>query len=315
MPRVVLLGEVLVDIVLRVPAVPDVGGDVVATSSEVLVGAGFNVLVAVVRQGVPAAYAGGHGTGPWGDMARAAMQDAGIEILRAPTADRDTGFDIALIDAAGERTFVTTLGAEARTTREHLAAIDLQPADLVYVSGYALAFPGNAAPMARWVDELSPEVTVLVDPGPLVAQIPRDSLEVVQRRADWWSCNQREAAIVTGQEDPLVAAAALLAVSGRDGVIVRAGAAGCIVAQPGTAPSELHPPKVQAVDTNGAGDTHAGVFLAAIAQHLDPLAAAQRANLAAAISVTSPGPATAPTAAQIDTYLGTTGSARLGAGG
>ena len=60
---------------------------------------------------------------------------------------------------------------------------------------------------------------------------------------------------------------------------------------------------VDAVDTNGAGDTHAGVFIAALAHGADPLEAARRANAAAALSVTRPGPATAPTAAELAEFL------------
>ena len=56
-------------------------------------------------------------------------------------------------------------------------------------------------------------------------------------------------------------------------------------------------PVVEAVDTTGAGDTHAGVFIAGLADGLSPARAAARANAAAAFSVTRPGPATSPTRA------------------
>jgi sugar/nucleoside kinase (ribokinase family) len=60
---------------------------------------------------------------------------------------------------------------------------------------------------------------------------------------------------------------------------------------------------VKAVDSTGAGDAHAGVFLATLADGRDPLQAAARANTAAAFAVTRPGPATAPTREQLDTWL------------
>jgi sugar/nucleoside kinase (ribokinase family) len=60
---------------------------------------------------------------------------------------------------------------------------------------------------------------------------------------------------------------------------------------------------VRAVDTNGAGDTHGGVLAAALSRGDDVLDAARRANAAAAIAVTRWGPATAPTAAEIDAML------------
>jgi sugar/nucleoside kinase (ribokinase family) len=60
---------------------------------------------------------------------------------------------------------------------------------------------------------------------------------------------------------------------------------------------------VEAVDTTGAGDTHAGVFIAALADGLSPARAAARANAAAAYSVTRPGPATSPARAALDAWL------------
>jgi ribokinase len=58
-------------------------------------------------------YAGGHGTGPWGDLVRAALSAEGIGLLRPPDPSRDTGFDVALVEPDAERTFVTSLGAES----------------------------------------------------------------------------------------------------------------------------------------------------------------------------------------------------------
>ena len=59
----------------------------------------------------------------------------------------------------------------------------------------------------------------------------------------------------------------------------------------------------EAVDTNGAGDTHTGVLVACRAAGADWATAARRANAAGAIKVTRRGPATAPSAAEIDDFL------------
>jgi len=60
---------------------------------------------------------------------------------------------------------------------------------------------------------------------------------------------------------------------------------------------------VVAVDTTGAGDAHSGVFLAGLAAALPPDAAARRANAAAALVVTRPGPAVSPSRAELDAFL------------
>jgi len=85
-------------------------------------------------------------------------------------------------------------------------------------------------------------------------------------------------------------------------LVVRDGPNGCWVSLQGEA---RHVPgfKVTAVDSNGAGDAHAGVFLAGLAQGLEPADAARRANAAAALAVTRWGPATSPGAAEVDALL------------
>ena len=60
---------------------------------------------------------------------------------------------------------------------------------------------------------------------------------------------------------------------------------------------------VDAIDTSGAGDTHTGTFIAALAHGSGAADAARTANAAAAMSVTRRGPATAPTVAELATFL------------
>ncbi|WP_233565150.1 PfkB family carbohydrate kinase [Micromonospora musae] len=302
-PRLVHTGNVVVDVVMYLPRLPEVGGDVLASGSRITAGGGLNVMVSAARQGLPVAYAGLHGTGPFGDLAREQLAQAGIEVVQPALPDVDTGFSVALIDPTGERTFATSVGAEARLGAADLARVDLRPGDVVYVSGYSLAYPSNGAALAAWLPTLAPEVTVVVDPGPLVAEIPGPVLSAALERADWWSCNEREARILTEQADPESAAAALVARTGRAGVVVRTGPEGAVVATAGrTVPVPAFP--VTAVDTNGAGDAHLGAFIAALVSGLDPVQAVRRANAAAALAVTRQGPATAPTAGEVDELLG-----------
>lgn len=276
------VGNVVVDVVMYVPSLPGPGADILARDGAMTVGGGFNVLTAARRSGMAAVYAGAHGTGPMGDLCRAALTAEGIDVAGAPLSDRDTGFVVALVDGSGERTFVTAPGAEARLDD---VDVDVRPNDIVYVSGYGLAYRRNGPVLAQWLSTV--EGTVIVDPGPLAADIPADVLAVARSRADWWSCNEREAELVP---------------PGSRGVVVRRGAAGCDVTVDG-ATARVPGFPVTAIDTNGAGDTHVGVFAAALAAGLGPIAAARRANAAAAIAVTRRGPARAPATIEVDRFL------------
>jgi sugar/nucleoside kinase (ribokinase family) len=310
--RLVFAGEAIVDLLMWVPALPERGGDMLAGSTAVQVGGGFNIMAAAARQGLPVVYAGGHGTGPWGDKVRAALAAEEIEVLRPPDPDADTGFDVALVEAGGERTFVTSLGAESLSQPGSWDAIPLWVGDVVYVSGYGLVPPDSGPVLGDWAAGLPPGVLLFLDPGPLVADIPEAVLDPVLSRCDWVSCNQREGALLAGASDPVEAARVLARRTGRVGVIVRAGPQGCVLAlrvpgpredQAGLSLGLIPAPAVVAVDTTGAGDAHSGVFLAGLAAGLAPAEAAWRANAAAALAVTRSGPAVSPSLAELEEFL------------
>jgi sugar/nucleoside kinase (ribokinase family) len=146
--------------------------------------------------------------------------------------------------------------------------------------------------------------TVLADPGPLVADIAPESWARLIARVDVLSCNTREARLLSAVPDP-GAAAAELAKRVRPGaaVLVRDGAAGCWLARDGAGEELIPGLPVTVVDSNGAGDAHSGVLAAELLRGMDLRGAVVRANAAAALAVTRPGPATAPTRAEVDALL------------
>ncbi|MBW0093700.1 hypothetical protein I4I73_30615 [Pseudonocardia sp. KRD-184] len=159
--RVVHVGSVVVDLVADVPALAPPGGGVLATALRPTPGGGFNVLAAVARQGVDAVYAGPHGTGPFGDLVRAALAAEGVTVLGAPRAV-DTGLVVTLVDATGERTFVTSPDAAVGVTADDLARVLPAPGDIVSVSGYGLLHPASRDALVAWVAALPPEVVVAI---------------------------------------------------------------------------------------------------------------------------------------------------------
>ena len=311
--RLLHLGNVVVDVVLDVPGLPERGGDMLAGRTRLAAGGGFNVMVAAARQGLPVSYAGAHGSGPLAALARDALAEAGIEVLQQPAAGLDTGFVVSLVEPDGERTFITSPGAEATMTAEGLAGVRATARDAVYLSGYGLMYPDNQRALLGWLARLGGSTLVFFDPGPLAASIPAAALDLVMPRADWLTCNAREATALTGRTDPADALNALAsgepAVTGPasrpGGVLVRMGRDGCLLGQAGARPVRVPGFPVDAVDTSGAGDTHTGTFIAVLAQGRGAADAARAANAAAALSVTRRGPATAPAATELATFLAT----------
>jgi len=312
-PRLLYLGNVVVDIVLNVPGLPDRGGDVFATRTRGLAGGGFNVMAAAARQGLPVSYGGGHGTGPFAEIARSALTAEGIEIVLRPRPDLDTGFVVTLVEPGGERTFVSSRGAEATLSADDLTAVTPERGDIIGLSGYGLAHGPNRKALATWLDAHLGRQPVIFDPGPLVGIIPQHALRQVLARTTWLTCNEREARLLAGEREPGLAASALMTQlgslarsagdAGPAGVLVRRGPAGCLVALPGQPVRPVPGFAVRATDTNGAGDAHTGIFIAAVAAGLPVVDAVRRANAAGAVSVTRPGPAAAPGPAELDAFL------------
>ncbi|KAB0490573.1 PfkB family carbohydrate kinase [Pseudomonas vancouverensis] len=304
MPRMLHTGQVIIDLVMAVDKLPEKGGDVLAQSASFEAGGGFNVMAAAQRNGLPVVYLGRHGSGRFGDLARDAMHAEGIRIGLVDRAPRDTGLCVAITDASAERSFVSYIGAEGELSAEDLASVTVEADDYVYVSGYSLLHVGKAQALVDWTLALPDSVKVVFDPGPLVDSPDAPLMQALLARIDVWTSNAVEALKFTGATD-IAAALERLTVHLPASVlmVVRDGPQGCWVSQGG---ERRHVPgfKVEAVDSNGAGDAHAGVFVAGLAQGLSSFDAARRANAAAALAVTRWGPATSPGTDEVDALIG-----------
>ena len=312
MNRVIHTGQALVDVVVEVPDLPARGQNVMAASATDYAGGAVTVLVAAARFGAECVHAGAHGTGPHGDLVRAALEGEGISVSAPPVSHLDTGICVVMVEPSAERTFVTTLGAERQISVDSLATSQPQAGDLVCVTGFSLALESTRDPLLAWLPTLHPDVVVVLDPGAAFAGLPEDVRTAMLAVTDVWSSNAEEAEGILralGEEPPTVLSELTTAVApllrGDAVAIVRDGPEGCAVHVPG-APTTYVPGFPQTpVDTNGAGDTHTGALLAEVAAGTPWVEGCRRANAAAAIKVTRRGPESAPTTAEVDAFLAT----------
>jgi sugar/nucleoside kinase (ribokinase family) len=288
------LDTVMIDIVLRIAQVPESGSDVLASEHLITTGGGYNAMSAAARQGVSAVYAGRLGRGPFSSIARSSLVHDNVTEPMEADETRDAGFCVALIDDVGERTFITSPGAEGSLRSSDLASLDVRSADYVLVSGYNVMYPGTAEIVLEWLASLSEDVVVAFDPSNRVMDVPKTNRRAVLERADWTLCNETEASLLTGRDTLKQSIVALADMTGRAGVVVRHGESGCTVLTEGDEPVHVDGFKVTVLDTNGAGDTHSGVFLAELALGTDVIEAARRGNAASAIAISVLGPASCP---------------------
>ena len=305
MGRVIHTGQVVIDLTLRIEAIPEPGGDVFADESSMAVGGGFNVLAAARRLGVETLYAGPLGEGPFAEAAREALETIGVDHV-GPVAPGDQGYCVAMTDARAERTFISTCGAETRGPADAFDHLEVSDDDIVYLSGYSLADDASRTALERLAGRLIEAragCTALFDVSPMVGSVPMSALERIGGLAPIWSLNEREAGLLAGR-------LGLRAEIGDHGafcetlasrlgiVLVRAGAQGSWFSDGDGA---CHTPSIPVtpVDTNGAGDAHSGVLAAALARGVDLTTALRWANVAGALTTTHFGPATCPSEAEI----------------
>ena len=312
--RVVLMGQILVDRVLHGAGPVYGGGNERARDAGTHVGGGFNALVAARRMGAEAVSLSPIGEGPYSSLIQAALAREGIVDLGPRVVGIDNGFCIAFTDRTGERTFISTKGAETMAPASAWADFvrTMHPGDVLYVDGYLMDHPANREAAEAALRVLPEAVRVVLDVSPVIGipgELPSDGVIVsMNRREAQEIVHQRGHASVRNRCDqPREVAQGVLAVLDRP-VLVRAGAEGAYFVRPaGTAPNarnedviHVPTPRVKAIDTNGAGDAHSGVLAASLAQGIPTEQALLLANCAGALSTTVVGPASCPTREEIE---------------
>lgn len=292
-------GSVLIDLPLHVSRIPAPGGAVTATSAGPAVGGGYTVVSAVARQGLPAALAATLGTGPNSSRVRESMMLDGVELLVAELVG-DIGTCTTLIEPSGRRTFITTAGVEAEPQQEDLESLELLDGDWVHATGYDLVHPTSCPVLVDWLLALPGGVELVIDLGPVQPEIEDDLLIPLLGRTTFLTGNHME---ITGLSARLGSPDALREACPQALIVRRTGVHGCVLWPADGAPIEVPGFARDVVDTTGAGDTHTGVLVAGLMDGLDIVAAARRANAAAAEAVSRSGPARAPRRDEIDALL------------
>lgn len=285
--RVVLMGQILVDLAVRGEALPAPGGDVWANDEGMHVGGGFNALVAARRMGAQAVSLSPIGQGPYSLLIQQALQRAEITDAGPHIDGIDNGFCIAFTDQSGERTFISTRGAETRAPASAWAdfTATMRPGDVLYIDGYLMDHPANRQAAQAALEALPEGVQVILDVSPVIG-IPqglpaRDVIVSMNHREAQQIINQStKRGLGQGQRCGQAREASLVAGLLGCPVVVRAGAEGAYFARPAGA--------------------KAGVSLTAPA----PTPGAASAGASAEGAVTAPVAASANTGADV-TYIPT----------
>jgi ribokinase len=267
-PRIVVVGSVNLDLVVRIPTLPRPGETVGGgTFTRVPGGKGANQAVACARLGADVTLIASVGRDPAADEALVELREAGVNLMLEERPEH-TGVALIQVDAHGETAIAVAPGANATLgpvePPEHDAVLcQLEVPDAAVFSAWEAAagtFCLNAAP-ARPIS-LDADLTV----------VNRHELEVLVRR------------------DGLVA--------------LTLGAEGALLLDDGEEVARAASPPVQAVDGTAAGDAFTACLLVSLLEGRGEDEALDRACAAGALAASRFGAQPSlPTAAEVDALL------------
>ena len=284
-PNVVVVGSINADLLTRVAAHPARGETVIGDSIDVLPGGkGANQAVAAARLGASVAMVGAVGDDTFAAPATASLREAGVALDALTEVPGATGVAVVTVSADGENAIVVIPGANATVTGSVVRAHQqlLASAAVVVLQGEIPREGVEAAARAgggRVVLKLAP--VIAVDPE-------------VLRLADPLVVNEHEALGAlellgvdgfTGSHED---AARALCAAGVRSAVVTLGAAGALVACDGSV-TAVPSPRVQAVDTTGAGDAFCGALAGRLAAGDDLVGSARFAARVGAFAVQRAG--------------------------
>ena len=250
---IVVVGEALVDLVV------DAKGAVTAA----LGGAPVNTSRACGRLGADVSFGGAISVDRFGSMLAAQLAADNVELDLVERCDEPTTLALVELDERGTasyRFYVDGTSAPSYTTKLE----DRRP-DWLFTGGLGLVFEPIADTVEVMLDDRPAGCAVMVDFN-CRPRVVRDRerylgrLDRVASRADVVKVSDEDVAYLTPGVAPLDAARTLLARGPRAVLLTAGGAAVHVLTVAGE--TEVPVPRVDVVDTIGAGDSFSGGFLA-----------------------------------------------------
>ena len=203
--------------------------------------------------------------------------------------DGVTGKCLVMITPDAERTMNTFLGITSEFAEAELDAAAIRDSEYLYIEGYLVAAPNAlaASVKARQIAEEAGVKTTLTLSDPNMVQFFKDGLlQMAGDKLDLCFSNEAEAKLMFDTDDLGTCIKAMEGLAKRFAITL--GAEGALLFD-GTEVIRLPAKKVQAVDSNGAGDIYAGSFLYALTHGMDFTKAGELAGAAASKLVTQYG--------------------------
>ena len=302
MPKLVVVGSLNMDLVVRTPHLPYPGETILGREFMTAPGGkGANQTVAAAKLGATVHMVGRVGGDGFGRALRENLRTAGADDSYVSTENSAaTGIAIIEVDDSGQNTIVVAPGANALVTRA-----DVDAARSIIASSQAviaqLEIPLDTVEYALNTARAENVLTIL-NPAP-AQSLSTELLSLV----DLLVPNESEATLLTGIEvhDDVSAeqAARQLHDRGARSVVITLGARGALALSDDKV-WRIPPFRVKAIDATAAGDAFVGALATAYATQRDLDTALREASAAGALAATRLGAQPSlPTRAELDEFL------------
>lgn len=272
-PLLLVIGEVNPDIVVQgVPGLRFGQAEDVVQSTTLTVGSSAAIMACgAARLGVRVSLVGVVGDDELGTFVVRRLRERGVDTSSIRVAPgRPTGSSVVLVSAAdsSDRQILTSLGTITDMVVEDVPDELVAAAAHLHVGSWFLHLSAREQLAGRLALARSRGLSTSVDPNDDPDRTWDSGLQAALQHVELLFCNESEACGLSGLADPDAAARHLLGRIAGDSprrglpaVVLKLGAAGARVYQPGVVTS-VDAPKVDVVDTVGAGDSLAGGVLA-----------------------------------------------------
>jgi len=288
MVKVLCIGDIMLDVTAVVGAPINQGVETRAKISTQGGGAAANVASWLAVNGTTAHLIARVGDDAAGKTVLTELDRYGVEHSETIVVGANTGVVIVLVDALGERTMFPDSGANSG-----LGLQDLPPLDgftAVYLSGYPLVNPKSRDGVLEILGRLNGiGLPVIFDPSTVgvLLEVGLHQVREWLTLVDVLILNEEEAHFLSGKNNPVEAAAELLALTPL--IVIKRGANGALAQARGQALVQIPAVEANVVDTTGAGDAFAAGFIKSWALDLNVLNALHSGAAFAARSVSIVG--------------------------
>ncbi len=280
MKKVLMIGSTVCDLVLNLDHLPTRQEDVHPEKQTTRIGGcAFNAVHALAHLGIPYTFISPLGTGVYGDFIRKEIKKQGVE--STVFVDEENGCCLCFVEKDGERTFLSMHGAEYTFKQEWLNSLSMEEYELGYFCGLEIEDRDGQA-LTDFI--CSSNIQFLFAPGPRIMHIQQNRMDQLLNHGVMLHLSDLEAMNYT-QCTSVEEAAEKLYARTKNLVIVTCGDQGCYLKEEKGIWVSSEP--VEVADTIGAGDSHAGAFLAALSAGKNLKECAEFANKAAGKVVSS----------------------------